>query len=275
MNKLAISIPIGLGDLIHVKSQLDFVAFKYDVIELAFYEPFFTNYRSGNTSYIDFITEFYHLIFDGNPKYKLVAYDNQPFRNPSLLCSQECFVPIRPLMRKELCDIDTELPKEIYLTISTKIRSFHRKFWDEIKEEVFSILNSKPLKIMFLGEKEIEYNPEYAYYGTDNIYSIYQELCQNIPADKIIDKTIPKLGITTPNIANIRKDCAYLAGSKKNIMVGIGGNFCLAVAVGNSLGYRNDEDHVGDILYSDRSPVYSDLKITKRKDVFLEELRRI
>lgn len=58
-------------------------------------------------------------------------------------------------------------------------------------------------------------------------------------------------------------------------MVGIGGNFCLAVAVGNSLGYRNDEDHVGDILYSDRSPVYSDLKITKRKDVFLEELRRI
>lgn len=35
MNKLAISIPIGLGDLIHVKSQLDSVAFKYDVIELS------------------------------------------------------------------------------------------------------------------------------------------------------------------------------------------------------------------------------------------------
>lgn len=268
---LQISIPIGIGDLIHLKAQLDSVKNVFEKIEISFYEPFFTNYRNNDSGYKEFIIKFFKLLFQ-DARYHLVDYQEQPFRNCSMLCEYNRIFPARPRFKHILC---RSLYNQYgdYITVSTKVRQFPFSLYQELKEEYFRILSSLSYKIMILGEREIEYNQEYTHLGNQSIYSLYSDYLQNLPADKIIDLTIPKLGITTPNFDQLMHDCSLMGNAKYNLFLGIGGNFSLGVAIGNSIGYRDDNDHVAEILYKDTQ--YLDLLITKNKERFLDKLRNL
>lgn len=271
-NDLLISIPIGIGDLIHISAQLESVQHKYDKIEIAFQPELFVN-RDEN--YKQFVIEFCNKIFVGD-KFKFVEHKNgMKFRNPSLLYSQEWIIPKKPCLKNLLCKpIDNIYGN--YICVSTKVRQLSHSFYLEIRDKYFEILNkfTDKFQIMILGEREIEYNEEYQYYTNEHIYSLYSDYIKYLPADKIIDLTIPKLGITTPDLDKIMFDCALMAHAKYNFLIGIGGNFCLSLAVGNSVGYRIDDDHVADLLYSDEN-IYSDAYITKNKEKFFSKMEEL
>ena len=92
---------------------------------------------------------------------------------------------------------------------------------------------SKKYKIVVIGERAVEYNEEYTQHGSDQVYSIYNDIVTNIAKDRLVDLTVPSLGITTPNLENIRKDCSVFRDAKFTIMIGFGGAFCLSATTSN------------------------------------------
>ena len=265
-----ISIPGGIGDILHIKSQLDNIKHIFSKIQISIYQPGIDHFRNGSLQYKEFIISFIKLIFNDS-NYEILEFDNQPLRNCSELLITNGIQPIRPFLKDKLCQSLTNNYGE-YITISTKIRQLDKQHYSEIKEKYFTILSnlSFKYKIMILGEKEIEYNSEYSHFGKDNIYSIYEDFIKYLPQDKIIDKSISKLGITAPNLENLLNDCSLMGNASYNICLGIGGNFCLAVAIGNTIGYRIDNDHIANILYDDKQ--YSYLFITKDIQKFYNKL---
>jgi hypothetical protein len=270
---LKISLPIGIGDLLHIYSQLSSVKSLYSNIELAFYEPFFKDFRIDTPEYRGFLNELGQLLFS-KPPFTLVKFDNQPFRNCESIANLDRILCVRPRLAYLLAErLDNQFGD--YITVSTKIRQLPYDSYLEIKDQLFNILKdlSQKYKIMILGEKEVEYNPEYHYLTNKSVYSIYQDYITLLPADRIIDLTVPKLGITAPDLNHIKYDCSLMANAKYNITLGIGGNFSLAVSIGNVIGYRLDDDHIANFLYSDVP--YTDLYITKSEEKFLNKLKEI
>ena len=124
---------------------------------------------------------------------------------------------------------------------------------------------------MILGERSVEYNSETAWYTDQYIYSIYDELIKELPKDRIIDKTVPALGVTVPNIDKLFEDFSLIGAGYYSVGMSIGGPFCSAVAIGNAVWYRVDDDFVADYLYVD-SVSYPDLYVTKNFPKFLAKL---
>ncbi len=271
LNILSISIPLGIGDLLHLYAALNSVKNCFSKIELAFYEPLFSSYRVDVPEYRIFLNELGRLLFSNSP-FKIVPYNNQVFRNNSLLCEHDRILPIRPRLQHILCKNNTNTYGE-YVTVFTKVRELSQSQFN-LKEFLDTLKTvSARYKILILGEKEVEYNPEYTHLTKDGVYSLYQDYISALPADRIIDLTVPKLGITPPDITKLLNDCSIMNQAKHNIVLGIGGNFSLAISIGNVIGYRQDKDHVANILYNDT--VYLDSMITRHWEKFISKLKEI
>jgi len=115
------------------------------------------------------------------------------------------------------------------IIISTKVRSYPREAFDFLSKTFFSSINGLNKKIILIGEKEVEYGLEYQTHGKNSIYSIYSDCIKNINPNLIEDLTIPKLGITNPNLDNIIKDMNLVMNSERVIMFGCGGFFCTSL----------------------------------------------
>ena len=127
---------------------------------------------------------------------------------------------------------------------------------------------------MILGEREIEYSEEYQRHGNEKIYSIYNDIINNLPESKIIDMTVPKLGITPPDLDKFLTDCTILHNAKRIISIGGGGAFCTSTAVGNVIAWMDfDELYFFTPIY--KNIRYPDAFVTDDLESFLNELRSI
>jgi hypothetical protein len=118
------------------------------------------------------------------------------------------------------------------ITINTKVRGLNRNGYNVVKKKFFDILNESEKEFVILGEREIEYGKEYKLHGENAIYSIYNDIIENLPKDKITDLTIPKLGITLPNLDTIKNDINIIS-KHKSICFGSSGivSLCCCFAV--------------------------------------------
>jgi hypothetical protein len=112
------------------------------------------------------------------------------------------------------------------IVINTKVRGLYRHQYNLIKNKFYQILNESDKQFIILGEKEVEYGKEYQIHGDQIIYSIYNDIINNISKDKIIDLTIPKYGISSPDFSNLMKDMDIIS-KHKNICFGVGGTVFL------------------------------------------------
>lgn len=120
-----------------------------------------------------------------------------------------------------------------YYTIMTKVRSLHINDFNSIKNQLFERINNKRIKLVVLGERELEFSEEYRVIGKPMVYSIYNDIMSLVNKDLIVDMTLPKLGETTPNIDSIIKDMSIIKKSKKMILMGHGGFFCTSLFMHN------------------------------------------
>ena len=265
----AISIPCGLGDLIFISAQLNSIKNTINGMDIAFNSGVLNTIDRG-PEYIEFITKIFHKLFD--KKFKLVPFADQPMRSCENLCNIDMILPVHPRLRNVFCSpvVNEYGP---YICLTTKIRQMDRSHFNKIKEQYFKILNkySEKFKFMILGERSVEYNSETAWYTDQYIYSIYDELIKELPKDRIIDKTVPALGVTVPNIDKLFEDFSLIGAGYYSVGMSIGGPFCSAVAIGNAVWYRVDDDFVADYLYVD-SVSYPDLYVTKNFPKFLAKL---
>jgi len=122
-------------------------------------------------------------------------------------------------------NIDKDTGKII---LHTKVRGLYNHDYNSIKDSFFKILNDSNNQIIILGEKEIEYGREYTIHTNRIIYSIYNDIIANINSTKIIDFTVPRLGVTTPDFDKLAYDIKLMS-EYKNIVFGIGGTLLLAL----------------------------------------------
>lgn len=270
MRTLETNICIGLGDIICMKGQIEPFKNQFDKIYITYDQRTINEFRHNDQKYGKFLDDIGKLFFSEPP---FILNERQfPCKGQLLVCKEYRLPVTKPNLKHILCKGYLLNTNEEYVVITTKMRSFPRRQWNKIKQGLWNLMHrlSHKYKIVILGEKVVENSKEYRSHGTDNVYSIYDELVRNLPHDRIIDLTVPALGIRAPSLEKIQQDCLIMSEAKLVVLLGIGGAFCMATAVANVVGYRLDDDGLGNELYNNK--IYNDAYITKDWDQFVHRM---
>jgi hypothetical protein len=265
------NIAQGIGDNIMAKYYADtaLAQGEYDQIYYTHHAPIVELQKNNSQEYWKFLQELGQLFF---PPPKFVYNVGQhPFRDATGLINDLQILPRKPQYKDLLCkgallNLDQE-----YIVITTKLRYFDRPYFDTVSKELWNTLNklATRYKIVVLGEREVERCQDYQFHGINKIYGIYDEIIKNIPADKLLDLTIPKLGITSPTLSQIQQDCLIMSEAKFVMMLGIGGNYCMAMAVANMISFRIDNYPIDNDIFS---VPYPDAFMAKTWSEFIQKM---
>lgn len=272
MRTIETFIPIGLGDLIYVKAMLDPVKHNYDQIKISLHKELIKVFHGDSAGYGNFLDQLGQLFFS-EPPYDLGS-ERGIFRSPMELASHYQLQLQKPNLIDLLCKGSPLELEEEYIVLTTKIRYISKDHLNAISGEFWQIINllSQKYKIVILGERMVEMNQEYLYHSAQHIYGIYDDIIRHVPADRLLDLTVPALGITSPELEKLQQDCLIMNKAKIVITLGVGGNFCMATAVANTVGYRTDTHDIFEALYNNKT--YPNLVITKDWATFTNALRQ-
>lgn len=158
-------------------------------------------------------------------------------------------------------------PEKDFVVLSTKTRNLKKDIFNSSKNEIFDTLNALGYPIILVGEKEIEYNYEYSHHGKNLIYSIYDDSLSLIKKEILIDKTVPRLGLTTPDIKNILSDMFLVYNSHLSLTIGVGGFFCMSIFSPNTFAFVDNE------TISEFCPKLRDIRLFKDKNLLCDALK--
>lgn len=265
---MIITTAIGIGDLIYLRAALDTIKHNHQQIDI-YLATGLIGWAQRNQDYADFVHQFANLIFS-EPPYRIVETGPE-FKSMMEVYSDHRLVQPKPDL-PILCD-GQSLKMEPYIVMTTKNRYIARSHinWSQL----WQTINKLPYKIVVLGEREVELNHEYR---NDNrngetVYSIYHDIITNVSPDKLVDKTIPALGITSPNLAQLRQDCLIMRDAVSTITFGIGGNFTMANAVGRTVGYRIDTEACANMVFDNQK--YPSNLSTRDWNLFIHTLENL
>jgi hypothetical protein len=267
------NIAQGIGDNIMAKCYADQVKDRYDQIYFTHHAPIVQREKNNSPQYWNFLHEVGQLFFT-EPPY-VYNQGEHPFRDGEGLISDFNIVPQKPQVSQYkhlLCKgTSLNLPEE-YIVLTTKIRYVERSFFNQIEPQLWQTIKelSNKYKIVILGERQVEICQDYLYHGINQIYGIYPEIIKNVPANRVLDLTIPALGITSPTLSQIQQDCLIMSEAKLVITLGLGGNFCMAIATSNVVGYRRDNIKCANDIYDQK---YSDAMVSKDWNEFITAIK--
>jgi hypothetical protein len=268
MNVIGMTVAIGLGDLIYIKSSFDAVKNNYSQIKIRFNRSIIGSV-GRSLEYNQFLDDIGQLFFS-QPPYVLCD-EPFPYREGLRVYTDFAIKPQKPELGHLLCKgtpLNLDCP---YIVMTTKLRYFERDHFNGISPQLWSSVRDLATthKIVVLGEREVEMNGEYQVHTDKHIYSIYNDIKNNVPADRLVDLTFPALGITSPKLSQVQQDCLIMRDARLVITLGVGGNFCMATAVGNAVGYRTDDEPIADYVFRME---YPNAHITKDWNKFRHEL---
>jgi hypothetical protein len=271
MKEAKLTIAVGIGDNLAVRIFFDAVKHEYSSIKISHDRDIISFWRNNDPQYRQFLDEFGKLIFS-EPPY-IFTHETYPKINTAGVLSNLGKLPASPNLSHLLCRGNSLNLDEEYVVITTKVRSITKALFMKMSITFWPVLTelSKRYKIVVMGEREMEMSKEYVY-NKHNIFGIYEQIITNVPNNRIVDLTVPALGITSPNLQKIQQDCLIMRNAKKVITFGLGGNFWLAMAVANVIGYRDDNDGVTDLV---NNPMYPTAFITKNWIEFLQTLKKL
>jgi hypothetical protein len=273
MKKTSISIAIGIGDHIVIRGYLDTIKHEYDEIKISNHKAILQEWRNNDPVYSKFIDQFGTLLFSEAP-YK---FDSTPYRYLSQwdIIKDYKINPQKPNLSYLLCKGEPLNLNEPYIVLTTKVRFVDKRGLYPVLPRLWRTLNelSKKYKLVILGEREVERSKEYSVLNNFmEVHCLYDNIISNISKERILDLTVPALGITTPSFDNIRQDCLIMNQAKCVIVVGVGGNFCMSSAVANTIGYRADKEPNLDLMLKNN---YSDLFMTRDWEQFINKLESL
>jgi len=151
------------------------------------------------------------------------------------------------------------------IVLHTKVRNLHRGVYNSFKKKFYDILNNSDKEFIILGEREVEYGKEYTIHGDQVIYSIYDDVMNNLDKNKIMDLSMPKYGISSPNFEVLMNDIDIMS-KHKNICLGSGGVLVLCSFACSSY------DLLGCISRNHALPVFLNSPSLKESTNFIEDL---
>lgn len=268
MTTYAARIPIGIGNLIYHRAQMDAVRDRFDCIEVGFRWEFLHCRTEGHRP---FVLDLARVLFLDSP-YVIAPHSQAKATNNYGIWQEDHILPQKPWLPHLLCAGESLALDRPYLLLMTKVRDLHRKQYEEMRPRFYQALRtlSDRYDLVLTGEREVEYNEEYAVHGADNVYSIYQDMKDELP---LVDLTVPRLGLTVPNLSKLRQDCTYMRDAHRCITIGLSGLFCVITAVGETLGWRTDPNPVFNYLYN-QGPV-AHANVLRNADEFLHLLSEL
>src|SRR3989338_5099507 len=233
---VSIKTCVGIGDILHIKAQLDAVKHQYEKISIGPDDSDITLYRNNDDRYRKFVRGLFDLLFTEKP-YVIDPHVSGDRKNPYALWA-DGFEPVIPRLAHLLCD-GVSVCAEPYVVVHTKLRGFRRSHYNDFRADFLRLIATLACKyrVVLLGERTIGSNAEYRIHGPELIFSIYEDLLTCLPEDKIIDRTVPELGFTSPELPRFLEECLIQNKATHVITLGSGGNVSIAMSVGNSIGY--------------------------------------
>jgi hypothetical protein len=158
------------------------------------------------------------------------------------------------------------LEDEGYTVVLTKVRIDGKNFRKEVFKrlpELCDRISCIEGKKILLGERTIKNTLEVSVH---NIISMYDLLDKT----KFVDMTEEELNIT-PNYDNFLRDISIIAGAKRCVGVGMGGNLCMCLTFSERILFLNEFPchHVIDEIAKRNNP---DQKIISSIDDFINNL---
>jgi hypothetical protein len=269
--ELNIKTYVGMGDILHSKQLLDEVKDNYDTINV-YYDKDCFEWKGNYNQFSEFTEKLFKELFS-EPPYVIQDTPYSVSLSPINL-ARHINSQFKVLnFEKYFCkDLDDSQEVEDYFVVLTKIRGWHYSNYCSIKEKYLDILNKISLKnkIYIMGERKIGLNKENELHGPQLIYSIYDDLIQNI--SNVKDLTVPELGITAAKYNDFINDCKIMNRSKNVICFGVSGSIDMAMSVSNIVNYygHSEAEDMFNLM-----PKQKDKYLTNNLTDFFEKLESL
>jgi hypothetical protein len=271
MKKLEFKIACGLGDNIVLRMALDTVKHNYSQIRIAHNKDIVKDLRNSDPKYYKFLNDLGNLlfteppyIFDQGTYPEIYTYNTYKDLNIKI---------IEPKLDHLLCKgVSLNLNTE-YIVVTTRARSVLKTALLPLLTDFCKTLKllSTKYKIVIMGERIIDNTLQKDRGTIHEIFSIYEQIIANIPSECVIDLTVPALGVTSPTLSQMQRDCLIMKESKLVITFGIGGNVWMSAAVANTIGFRTaDNNTITDIVIN---PQFKNIFITQDWQQFIQKLK--
>jgi len=273
-------IPTSLGEIINIKYHFDQIKNQYDKIILSFHKQLWheglhmnaPDWAQKKILWDKYLEDIGKLFFSEHP-YVLLPNSVRFGGDFGTMVQKLNITPIKVEMAPLLCKGTSLNLGEEYIVITTKLRYVEKNIFFPRSIQLWKALNklSEKYKIVILGERIVEMRREYLS-SQSSIFGIYDNLIVNLPADRIIDLTVPALGETVSDLKQIQQDCLIMNEAKFVITLGVGGNSCLAHSTAKmAIGFRADPLPIADIVYGKE---YPNMIVTKDWDYFISLLEK-
>jgi hypothetical protein len=233
MKRLALKLPLAIGEQIYARASLDAVKHEYDEILVSL------NWEQLNLrapGYRGFAEGFASRLFS-EPPYRFDPSANPPYTTFEDLHKRGIRVRL-PWFPDILPAPETPIPKQPYVTLNTKVRFLGRPTLEAVTPRIFRELKvlADRYRILLLGERVLCRTGEYEHWGPEAIYSAHDHFSQGVP---VSDRTFCSFDTEGFSLARLRRDCALMRNARCNLLLGIGGPLALALSVGKVLAFHH------------------------------------
>ena len=257
---LKVALRIGIGDIICSRLILEGTDAEVCL------DSRLLKYKDENKeAYLAFANEFAEFIFEG---IKFHRTDSSEFRAVGWedLYMEGHRPKVGPWIDK-LC-----IPHEAgdYICLFTKCRGFVAQDAEIFVDQLIPILNKLDCPIMVIGEREVEMNAEYR---LNKVCSIYPFLKERI--HRMVDMTIPALGLTVPTLRQFREDCCNIRRSKGVVNIGLGGNLVMSMLFDKAVTLIPKYDYWTEITASVWPTIFPNSFFTVDSKLFLDRVAKL
>lgn len=275
-----VRINLGIGDILFARSVLDAQSKRFDKVYISPDYNIYTDTRQPNKKEKRFTKELLELIFQP-PYYHLETkrIEEYPHRFCQTFNTLDKFPLVLPQLSDVLCE-GTPLNIGPYITIATRVREVPIKEYEKFVKERFleAVLKlSNHYKIVIMGEQELANYKEHKILD-GQVFTIYKDLIKTIPKDRVLDLSFKNVkNIKENRMTRFKQECLYMRDAEWNIVVGNGGNACIAATIGNAIGYFSPANPKGDYYHRmfNGTQLHTGVHYTKDITKFLEKLNDI
>jgi hypothetical protein len=244
-----VRINLGIGDILFARGVLDRQSKTFDKVYISPDYNVYNDTRQPTKKETDFTNKLLELIFQP-PYYHLETERIEEY--PHRFCQTFSTLDNFPLVVPQLSDVLCEgKPLDIgpYITISTRVREvpiteYEEKVKKQFLKKVLEL--SETYKIVILGERELsEYKEHEILAG--QVFTLYKDLIETLPKNRVVDLSFKNVKTIRENrMKRFKQECLYMRDAEWNIVVGNGGNSCIAASIGNAMGYFSPSNPHGD-----------------------------
>lgn len=247
--QIGMDINVGIGDHLFLRIFMDSIKDQYDRIAITHSRPGMAFWHNNDAQRWDFNLKLGQLVFS-EPPYVLIPNARFPFYPNDRIISELNNKPVKPNLDC-LC-VGKSLGIGKYVVLTTKVRQIVRSDFELAKEKLTPALQrlAQTHTMVISGEREVQRTREYdAEVNRDQVYGLYDYFTNILPKDKILDLTIPALGVTCSTLPQLQQDCLIMKEAAATINFGIGGNLWISTCVANqTLGWHGDSNPIMNLM---------------------------